>query len=140
MDDAYFASMLHGDSSESRVQSAIRLEAPHKGVSLWRNNVGVLKREDGTPVRFGLGNDSPALNRHLKSGDLIGWRRVLITPDMVGQLIAQFVSRECKPGGWEPCGPGNVKLFERESAQRAWARLINDAGGDARFATGVGTL
>lgn len=140
MDDAYLASMLHGDDSESRVQSAIRLEAPQKGVRLFRNNVGVLFDRNDRPVRYGLANDSPALNRHLKSGDLIGWRRVLVTPDMVGQLIAQIVSRECKPEGWEPCGPGNKDLFAHESAQRAWAKIINDDGGDARFATGVGTL
>lgn len=30
------------------------------------------------------------------SADLIGWRQVVITPDMVGQTIAQFVSQEIK--------------------------------------------
>ncbi len=126
--------------SEARVQSRIRLEAPGRGVRLFRNNVGVLTREDGTPVRFGLANDSKALNENIKSGDLIGWRRVLITPDMVGRIVAVFVSRECKPEDWSPCAPTNVKLFAREEAQRRWAQLVNDDGGDARFATGVGTL
>lgn len=123
---------------EQDVQSAIRLEAPGRGVRLFRNNVGVLFNAQGTPVRYGLGNDSARLNNVIKSGDLIGWRRVLITPDMVGQLIAQFVSRECKPSDWVPARSGSK--FEHEEAQREWARIINEDGGDARFATGVGTL
>lgn len=124
---------------EQDVQSLIRLEGPSKGVRLFRNNVGVLFDSRGVPVRYGLANDSPKLNEKLKSADLIGWRRVLITPDMVGRLIAQIVSRECKPDGWRPAGP-TAKLFHHEEAQREWARIINEDGGDAQFATGVGTL
>lgn len=124
--------------SEAYVQSVVRLEAPAKGVRLWRNNVGVLLDKSGRPVRYGLANDSRGLNEKLKSADLIGWRRVLITPDMVGRLIAQVVSRECKPPDWRPALTG--ALFEHEEAQRAWARIINEDGGDACFATGEGTL
>lgn len=125
-------------TSEAYVQSLVRLEAPAKGVRLWRNNVGVLLDANGRPVRYGLANDSATLNRELKSGDLIGWRPVLITPDMVGRVIAQFVSRECKPADWRPALSGD--RWEHEEAQRRWAKLINDAGGDACFATGEGTL
>lgn len=125
-------------TSEAYVQSLVRLEAPAKGVRLWRNNVGVLFDVNGRPVRYGLANDSATLNRELKSGDLIGWRPVLVTPDMVGRVIAQFVSRECKPADWRPALSG--ERFEHEEAQRRWAKLINDAGGDACFATGEGTL
>lgn len=125
-------------TSEAYVQSLVRLEAPAKGVRLWRNNVGVLLDATGRPVRYGLANDSATLNRELKSGDLIGWRPVLITPDMVGRVIAQFVSRECKPADWRPALSG--ERWEHEEAQRRWAKLINDAGGDAGFATGEGTL
>jgi hypothetical protein len=127
-------------ASESRVQALVRLEAPEKGVRLWRNNVGVLVDLEGRPVRFGLANDTKALNEKLKSGDLIGWRKTLITPDMVGTYVAVFTSRECKPEDWMPAPPTNVVRFAREEAQRQWARLVNDDGGDARFATGRGTL
>ena len=94
----------------------------------------------GRPVRFGLANDSKKLNQELKSGDLIGWRRVLITPDMVGRTIAQIVSRECKPADWTPAPPGPTERWLHEEAQRRWAALINNDGGDACFALGGGTL
>lgn len=103
---------------------------------LWRNNVGVLPDRTGRPVRYGLANDTAELNRQLKSGDLIGWRRRLIVPADVGCVIAQFVSRECKPQGWKPAGPGNVALFAHEEAQRRWINLIAADGGDADFFTG----
>lgn len=120
--------------SEAYVQSAVRLEASQKGMRLFRNNVGVLINEAGRPVRFGLANDSPAMNDALKSGDLIGIRRVVITQQHVGYAIGQFVSRECKPEGWQFTGS------EREVAQQAWMNLVVSLGGDAAFATKVGTL
>lgn len=127
--------------TEARVQSLIRLEAGRDPtLKLWRNNVGVLLDRNGRPVRYGLANDTKELNAKIKSGDLIGWRSIVITPDMVGRVVAVFVSRECKPEGWTPAPPTNTTLFAHEEAQREWARVINEAGGDARFATGEGTL
>jgi hypothetical protein len=134
---------LHGEGlmplgaegiSEAAVQNVVRLEAARKGVRLWRNNVGALLDQRGTPVRYGLANDSPALNKKIKSGDLIGWRPVLITHGMVGTTIAQFVSRECKRRGWQYTGG------EHEEAQLKWAQVVMAEGGDAAFATGEGTL
>lgn len=118
-----------GGVSEAAVQARARLDAPQLGEYLWRNNVGVLKDETGRPVRYGLANDSKALNAELKSGDLIGWRKVLITPDMVGYAIAQFVSKECKPVGWHFTGT------KREIAQLNWITLILSEGGHAEFTT-----
>jgi hypothetical protein len=121
--------------TEAYVQSLVRLEAGRKGLKLWRNNVGVLPNpETGTPVRYGLGNDSPKLNKILKSGDLIGWRSILITPAHVGHKIAQFVSRECKKPDWIFTGT------ERETAQLKWAEAVVADGGDASFVTGEGSL
>ena len=120
--------------SEAHVQSLVRLEAARKGLTLWRNNVGVLMNEQGTPVRYGLGNDSSRLNKVLKSGDLIGWRPVLVSPAMVGTRIAQFVSRECKAPGW------TFTATEREQAQLKWAQAVRAGGGDACFVTGEGSL
>ena len=120
--------------TEAYTQSLVRLEGARKGVKLWRNNVGALLDSRGVPVRYGLGNDSPALNKVIKSGDLIGWRPLLITPDLVGAKVAQFVSRECKRPGWSYRGDAH------EEAQLKWAQVVNADGGDAAFTTGEGTL
>lgn len=120
--------------TEAWAQSMVRIEASEKKIALFRNNVGVLKDETGRPVRYGLGNDSPKMNEVIKSGDLIGVRRLLILPQHVGHTFGQFVSREMKPPGWQYTGQG------REPAQLAWGNLINSCGGDAAFATGPGSL
>lgn len=114
-------------ASEGRVQSQVRLAAPRHAMRLWRNNVGALLDKRDVPVRYGLANDTPALNKRLKSGDLIGWRRRLIGPEDVGATIAQFVSLECKAAGWQYRGD------EHEQAQQRWAALVVTEGGYARF-------
>lgn len=120
--------------SEAAVQSEVRLEAAAKGVHLFRNNVGVLQDKDGRPVRYGLANDSSRLNKIIKSGDLIGWRRVRVEQSHVGSVIAQFVSRECKRADWKYSGN------DHEIAQLAWIKLINANGGDAQFCNKIGSL
>jgi len=120
--------------SETEVQACIRLEAIKLGMRLWRNNVGALRSPDGSYVRYGLANESPALNAVFKSSDLIGIRPILITQDMVGTTIGQFVAREVKPTDW------TYKATDREKAQLAFIDLIKHFGGDAAFATGKGTL
>ncbi len=123
-----------GSQSESNVQAKVRLEAAAKGIHLFRNNVGVLQDKDGRPVRYGLANDSSRLNKIIKSGDLIGWRRVRIDQSHVGSVIAQFVSREVKAGNWAYSGN------DHEVAQLAWIKLINANGGDAQFCNKIGSL
>lgn len=119
-----------GEASESNVQARVRLAARAGGMRLWRNNVGVLTDERGVPVRYGLANDTKQLNARLKSHDLIGWRRLSIAPEMVGTVVAQFVSLECKREGWRFTGN------EREQAQQRWAALVASEGGFSRFVTG----
>lgn len=121
-------------TSEAAVQAAVRLEAARKGVRLFRNNVGALIDARGVPVRYGLANESKQVNDVCKSADLIGWRPVLICPQHVGQVIGQFVSRECKRPGWHYTGDAH------EQAQLAWAQLVAAGGGDAAFCAGEGTL
>lgn len=117
--------------TEDDVKKVILLKASKLGWRLWRNNVGVLKDERGVPIRFGLANTSKAVNGELKSGDLIGIRPVLITPDMVGKVIGQFVSRECKESHWK-YNPRDT----RDVAQGRWAALVNSLGGDAKVTVG----
>lgn len=121
--------------SEAAVINQVKLEASSKNIKLWRNNVGAVYSADtNTFIRFGLANESAKMNAHIKSGDLIGIRPVLITQDMVGQVIGQFVSREIKHSNWRYAGT------EREVAQQRWIDLIRSMGGDAAFATKQGTL
>lgn len=126
----------HGTpTSEAYVQSTIRLEAPARGVMLFRNNAGAMTDETGRLVRYGLGHESKPFWDRVKSSDLIGWRKLLITPEWAGRTVAQFVSRECKPAGWHMT-PGDA----RAQAQAAWLAMVARDGGDACFASGVGTL
>lgn len=113
--------------SEAAVASRLLLSAPKAGVRLWRNNIGAMQDVSGRVVRYGLANESASVNRVIKSGDYIGVRLVVITPQHVGGVIGQFVSRETKAGDWRYTGT------ERERAQLAWANLINSYGGDAKF-------
>lgn len=120
--------------SESAVQAEVRLEAAEKGIYLWRNNVGALTTDDGRFIRYGLANDSKPVNNIIKSADLIGIRPLIITQEMIGWTVGQFVSREIKGVKWRYSGT------DREQAQTRWAELILSLGGDAGFAIGRGTL
>lgn len=104
--------------TEAELQAQIRLEAARRGWRLWRNNSGVLLDRNGRPVRYGLANDSPALNAVLKSSDLIGWT-----------AEGRFVSIECK----SPTGPAHP-------AQLAWLDLVAKSGGVAILARKIEDL
>lgn len=73
--------------TETNLLQSIRLACSTRTTKLFRNNNGKLQDKTGRWVTFGL---FPG------SGDLIGWKSVVVTPDMVGQRIAQFVSLEVK--------------------------------------------
>lgn len=116
--------------SEAAVQNNVRLEAARRGMRLWRNNVG--GNEKG--LRWGLANDSAAVNKVLASSDLIGIDPSPITPDMVGQPRGQFVAAECKEGAWSYTGT------EREVAQFNFIKLVVALGGRAMFVNREGML
>lgn len=118
------------DESEAAIQTRVRLDATKAGWRLWRNNVGALIDERGIPVRYGLCNDTKAMNERIKSSDLIGIRPVRIGPEHVGTVIGQFVAREVKHGGWSYTGT------KRELAQSNFLALVNSLGGDGKFTTG----
>jgi hypothetical protein len=105
---------------EQSIMQRVQLEASRKGWRVFRNNVGQLLDARGVPVRYGL---------MVGSGDLIGWRPVTITPDMVGQTLAQFVSLEIK-------GPRGRMSPE----QARWAAMVEEAGGLALVVRGAEEL
>ena len=103
--------------SEQRIQQEIRLALSRGPVRLYRNNTGTLRDQHGRPVQFGLCKGS---------ADLIGWRTVTITPDMVGQQVAVFTSIEVKSA------TGRLR-----PEQRQWLEAVQAAGGIAGVARSV---
>ena len=95
--------------SEHEIQQRIRLACGRGAVRLWRNNTGALVDQQGRFVRFGLCKGS---------SDLIGLRSLEITPELVGQRIAQFVALEIKTAS------GTVS-----PEQRAFLLLVQQLGG-----------
>lgn len=117
--------------TEATVQNHIRDMSAQLGHYLWRNNVGVLPNpETNQPVRYGLLNDSPKLNKIIKSSDLVGPTSIMITPDMVGRMVAVFTAVEVKKEDWKYNPKSN-----HEVAQQAFIDLVRSAGGLAGFAT-----
>jgi hypothetical protein len=107
--------MARERSDERRIQSEIQLAA-NGPARLWRNNVGALRDQRGQLVRYGL---CPG------SSDLIGYRTIVITPDMVGRRLAVFAAVEVK----DRAAPTDQ--------QQAFMRLIEQAGGLAGVARSV---
>lgn len=119
---------------EAAVQREVRLEAARLDKLLFRNNRGAGKMESGNFVRYGLANDSKKLGDAVKSADLIGIEKVVITPEMVGHFIGRFLSVEVKSGNWRYTGT------PEEVAQVSWATTINAYGGRAIITNRIGTL
>ncbi len=104
--------------SEQTIQQHIRLACSIGSCRLFRNNTGTLRDINGRPVTFGLCKGS---------ADLIGWRSVTITPEMVGQQIAVFTSIEVK------AATGRIR-----PEQQQWLNAVQAAGGIAGVARSVG--
>ena len=103
-------------SNEAYVQNKIRLAVGSGDVRLFRNNTGALLDMQGRLVKFGLCKGS---------SDLIGFRSITITPDMVGQKIAVFSAIEVKDKG------------KATVEQKNFINIINNAGGYAGVAKNV---
>lgn len=98
-------------NAETDLQQRIRLAlGTQPDLRIFRNQVGSLPDpRTGRLVQFGLAKGS---------ADLIGWRTVTITPEMVGQRLAVFTSLEIKT----PTG-------RLAPTQRAWMGAVLKAGG-----------
>lgn len=118
-------------SSESVVQAEIRLaQGLDPTVRMFRNNRGqawmgnvvaktatTITIQNPRPVLFGLTTGA---------SDLIGLKRRLITPGMVGQFIAQFAAQEIKVPGWKPKNAADKKRFDE---QIHFLDFVNSFGG-----------
>jgi hypothetical protein len=127
-DDQPTAMGVIPENSEAAIQNTLRINASKIGARLWRNNNGAGYMENGQFVRWGLCNESAAMNERIKSSDLIGIKPVMIQQHMVGHIIGQFYAREVKAAGWQYTGT------KHEAAQLAFLELVASLGGDARFA------
>jgi hypothetical protein len=103
--------------TEQQIQQQIRLTCSRGPVRLMRNNTGTLRDQHGRPVSFGLCKGS---------ADLIGWRTVTVTPEMVGQQVAVFTSIEVKAAS------GRLR-----PEQRQWLDAVQAAGGVGGVARSV---
>ena len=104
---------------ETTIQQQIRLAVgTHTEVRLFRNQVGSLPDpRTGRLVTFGLARGS---------ADLIGWRTITVTPEMVGTRLAVFTSIEVKT----PTGRVG-------SEQQAWLACVQQCGGIAGIARSI---
>ena len=106
-------------NAETELQQRIRIAlGARSDLRLFRNQVGQLPDpRTGRPVQFGLARGS---------ADLIGWRIITITPDMVGRQVAVFTSIEVKTP------TGRIR-----PEQYAWLNTVQGAGGIAGIARSI---
>lgn len=129
--------------SEKHLLNAVSIYFTELGGRIFRNNIGMayagrgkpyraqmpvsVRIEPGdvvlrqaVPIKYGL---------HVGSGDSIGWRPVVITPEMVGTTIAQFCSVESKYGS-----------TATTPEQKNWCDVVNRAGGYAKIIHSIDEL
>ena len=85
------------------------------GIVGWKNPRGLAFHKDGSPVKYGVGPNG--------ASDVIGYRKLIVTPEMVGRKIAQFFCVEVKT--------------ERDSVRQDQIDFINQViadGGDGLIA------
>jgi hypothetical protein len=107
---------------ETQLLHDAQIQYSRFGARLFRNTVGSgwvgphISMGDGTVlvtrpsrVTFGLGEGT---------SDLIGWKEVVVTPDMVGKTVALFLAVEGKAGRKKPT-----------PEQRTFLSLVREVGG-----------
>jgi len=106
-------------SNEAYVQNKIRLAVGSGNVRLFRNNTGALMDQQGRLVKFGLCKGS---------SDLIGFKTITITPDMVGSKVAVFSAIEVKDKGKTTVDQRNfINIISKSGGLAGVARDIKDA-------------
>ena len=107
-------------NQETVLQQNIRLAlGQHSDLRLFRNETGRLPDpRTGKWIRFGLAKGST---------DLIGFKTIKITPEMIGQDLAVFCSVEVKTN------TGQLSEY-----QHNWLQAVKKAGGITGVARNVG--
>ena len=103
--------IAHLSNSETKIQQEIRLALGQRSdLRLFRNETGKLPDpRTGKWVQFGLAKGS---------SDLIGFKTIKITPEMIGQEVAQFVSLEIK-----------TERGKLSTMQQNWLQKVKSSGG-----------
>ena len=117
-------------SNEAVVQQQVRLAMARLGAQVWRNQSGAMEDKTGRIVRFGLSNDSAALNAAIKSADLVGITPMTVQAHHVGRTVGVFTAIEVKRPGWH-LTPGD----KRGQAQKRFLDIVVGVGGMAGFVT-----
>jgi len=109
------------EMSEHSIQNEIRLGISGKA-TMFRNNVGTAWIGDATKLKDGsvLIRNPRVFHAGLCEGssDLIGWRSLTITPEMVGERIAVFAALEVKS-----------KTGRATAGQKNFCNRVIEAGG-----------
>lgn len=131
--------------SETALIKKILIHVSQIGWRLFRNNVGqawtgkvgedghlsfrnrdtyYIELYDARPLRYGL---------CVGSSDLIGWRTVQITSDMVGQRIAQFCAVEAKTVNMRAPTEEQRNFLRQVAKAGGYAAVVRDKDGILRF-------
>jgi hypothetical protein len=124
--------------AERDIQNEVLLECGHDGTTLFRQNVGQGWTGDATritrrqtvalqPGDVVVRNARPLLaGLCVGSSDIIGWRTVEITADMIGQRVAVFAALEVK-----------AAKGRATEAQARFLTNVREAGGIAALVRSV---
>lgn len=106
--------------TEADIQNSIRLAISNGPIRLWRNTVGNYELKDGRRIRAGLATGSP---------DLIGFKSVYVSPDMIGKRVALFAGVEVKSesGRLHPEQERFLQMLAEAGAISGVARSVEDA-------------
>ena len=107
--------------NETELQNRIRLSiGAIAGVRMFRNQVGNFRSLDSKRI-IKVGT--------VGSSDLIGFTSKTITPDMVGQVIAQYVALEIKTptGKVSPQQSAFIDMVNKSGGIGAIVRSVDDA-------------
>lgn len=115
---------------ETTVMQSIMLALSKAGATIFRNNVAqawVGKIINQTPTTITLLNPRPLHAGLVKgSSDIIGWKTIEITPDMVGKKVAVFTAVEVKADKGRT-SPEQINFIDNLMAAGGYAGVAKSA-------------